>query len=183
MRIAGICGSLRAASYNRALLRAAIDLAPEGVTIEPAEIRDVPPYDGDVEARGVPDVVGRLRERLAAADAVLFVSPEYNFSIPGVLKNAIDWVSRRPDPPLAGKPGAIMGASIGALGTARMQYQLRQTALALNIQMLGRPEVLVGKAQEKFDASGTLTDEATRKAVAAQLVALRDWTLRLRDRP
>ena len=131
--------------------------------------------------RGVlPPAVAAFRDKLATADAVLLVTPEYNYSIPGVLKNAIDWASRPPNMPLADKPLAIMGASPGILGTARAQYHLRQVAVFLDMHVLNKPEVFVTKAKEKFDADGKLTDEMTRTQVANQLVALRDFTLRLR---
>jgi chromate reductase, NAD(P)H dehydrogenase (quinone) len=177
LHVLGIAGSLRAGSYNRALLRAAATLLPEGMMLETAEIGDIPLYDADLEAKGIPEVVKQLKMKMAAADAVLIATPEYNYSIPGVLKNAIDWVSRAPDPPLTGKPAAIMGASMGMMGTVRSQLHLRQVCVFLNVLLMNKPEVLVARAQEKFGADGTLTDEPTREAVRKLLVALRDWTL------
>ena len=182
VRILGISGSLRKASFNTALLRAATELVPDGATLELSqEIGTLPLYDDDVRERGWPTPVESFRAQLARADAVLISSPEYNYSIPGPLKNAIDWASRPPSQPFADKTLAIMGASPGMLGTARMQYHLRQVAVFLNMHLVNRPEVFVAKAPDKFDATGKLTDEGTRKAVADLLLALRDFTLRLRQ--
>jgi chromate reductase len=177
----GISGSLRAGSLNTAALRAAAELVPEGVTLKIADIADIPLYSGDVEAEGLPLAVQALRAQIEAADAVLFCTPEYNYSIPGVLKNAIDWASRPPATPFAGKPIAVMGASPGLLGSARAQYHLRQVFIFMDGRVMNRPEVMIGGAMAKFDASGTLTDEPTRQAIAALLVGLKAWTLRLRD--
>ena len=179
MRVAGISGSLRAGSYNSAALKAAIALAPEGMTIEPAEIGDLPHYNDDVRLAGYPAPVQRFRDQLAAADAILFVTPEYNYSIPGVLKNAIDWASRPPSQPFDNKPVAIMGASGGVLGTARAQYQLRQMLVFLNAFPLNKPEVMIGQAASKFDENGRLTDEPTAGFIRQLLEALRDWRSRL----
>ena len=179
MNVIGISGSLRKGSFNTAALRAAQGLAPEGMTIEVAEIGDLPLYNDDVRAAGFPPPVERLRAQLAAADAVLLVTPEYNYSISGVLKNAIDWASRPPNQPFEGKPVAIMGASPGLFGSARAQYHLRQMLIFLNAMPVNRPEVMIGQAQNKFDADGNLTDEPTREFIRKLLVALRDWTERL----
>lgn len=179
LRVLGISGSLRKGSFNTALLRAAIELAPPGMRIETAELRDIPLYDEDVRAQGLPPSVQRLRERIASADALLVVTPEYNFSVPGVLKNAIDWASRPPQQPFAGKPLAIMGASSGLSGTMRAQYHLRQIAVFLDMLPLNKPEVFVRSGAERF-ADGRLTDEPTRKVVAEQLAALDAWVRRLR---
>ncbi len=182
LRILGICGSLRRASFNRLVLQAAQELAPAGTVVETYErLREIPPYDDDVRIeQGFPPVVAELREAVRLADAVLLVSPEYNYSVPGQLKNAIDWASRAPDQPFADKPVAIMGASPGNIGTARMQHHLRQCLLYLDARMLSRPEVMIGQVAQKFDASGKLTDEATAEQIRAQLAALAAWTLRLR---
>ncbi len=180
LRVLGISGSLRSGSVNTGLLRAAIELAPSGMTIDPIELREIPLYDEDLRAQGLPPAVRVLRDRLAAADAVLIVTPEYNYSVPGVLKNAIDWASRPPSQPFAGKPLAIMGASGGAGGTMRAQYHLRQIAVFLDMHPLNKPEVFVRSAAERFDADGRLVDEATRKVVAEQLVALAAWTRQLK---
>ncbi len=174
--VLGICGSLRAGSYNRAVLRAAIELKPPGMTIETAEIGTIPLYNEDVRAQGFPPPVETLRRRIAAADALLFVTPEYNYSMPGVLKNAIDWASRPPDQPFAGKPVAIMGAGAGMAGTARAQYDLRRSCVFLDMHPLNKPEVLIGQAQTKFDSSGRFTDEAGRGFIRDLLGALESWT-------
>ncbi len=179
MNVIGISGSLRKGSFNSAALRAAQGLAPEGMTIERAEIGDLPLYNDDVRAAGFPPPAERLRAQIAAADAVLLVTPEYNYSISGVLKNAIDWASRPPNQPFEAKPVAIMGASPGLFGSARAQYHLRQMLIFLNAMPLNRPEVMIGQAQNKFDADGNLTDEPTREFIRKLLVALRDWTERL----
>ena len=172
MNVIGISGSLRKGSFNTAALRAAQGLAPEGMTIERAEIGDLPLYNDDVRAAGFPPPVERLRAQLAAADAVLLVTPEYNYSISGVLKNAIDWASRPPSQPFEAKPVAIMGASPGLFGSARAQYHLRQMLIFLNAMPVNRPEVMIGQAQNKFDADGNLTDEPTREFIRKLLVAL-----------
>jgi chromate reductase len=176
----GISGSLRAGSINAALLRAAGSLVPEGVTLRTAGLADIPIYNGDLEAAGLPPPVQALRAQIKDADALLVCTPEYNYSFPGVLKNAIDWASRPPEQPFAGKPIAIMGASPGMLGTARAQYQLRQVFIFLDGKLLNKPEVMVGSAMSKFDGEGMLSDEPTRLIIAAQLAALKAWTLQLR---
>jgi chromate reductase len=180
LRVLGISGSLRKGSFNGATLRAAQELAPAGMTIDSYDISAIPLYNGDVEAAGLPAPVVDLRARIATADALLFVTPEYNFSVPGVLKNAIDWASRPPQPPFSGKPAAVMGAAGGILGTGRSQYHLRQVLNGLNCLLVNRPEVFIGSAASKFDANLTLTDAPARDLIAALLQALQDWTLRLR---
>lgn len=181
VRILGIAGSLRKASYNRALLRAAIALAPEGMTLVNFELDDVPLYNGDVEAQGDPPGVAAMKAAIRAADGVLFVTPEYNHGVPGVMKNAVDWASRPArDAALNGKPVGIIGASPGMTGSARGQSQLRQAFEFTNSICLPQPEILVYRAHEKFDAAGALTDEATRKYLTAYLIALGDWVRRLR---
>lgn len=182
LRILGIAGSLRQGSFNRALLRAAIELAPANVTIETCEIGDIPPYDQDVQSQGYPPPTARFREAIAAADGVLIVTPEYNYSIPGVLKNALDWASRAPAQPCDQKPLAIMGASGGTSGTMRAQYHLRQIAVFLNMFVLNKPEVFVAQAASKFDADLKLIDEPTRKVVADQLAAFAEWIVRVRKK-
>jgi chromate reductase, NAD(P)H dehydrogenase (quinone) len=174
--VLAICGSLRTGSYNRAALRTAIELKPPGMTIETADIGSFPLYNEDVRAQGFPAPVEKLRRQIAAADALLFVTPEYNYSMSGVLKNAIDWASRPPDQPFAGKPVAIMGAGAGMAGTARAQYDLRRCCVFLDMHPLNRPEVLIGQAQNKFDAEGRFTDEVGRGLIRDLLVALEQWT-------
>ncbi len=182
VRVLGIAGSLRQGSYNQALLRAALELAPEGMEIRIFEGLDrIPPYNEDVRARGEPESVVALKEAIRQADALLIATPEYNGSVPGVLKNALDWASRPPDAsPLDGKPVAIMGASTGNFGTLRAQMHLRQICQITNMRPLNRPEVLVARAAEKFDPQGHLTDETARYLLRLLLEALMDWTLRLR---
>jgi chromate reductase len=175
----GISGSLRKGSYNTAALRAALELLPEGMTIEIADISQFPLYNEDVRQAGFPPPVQKLRDRIAAADALLFVTPEYNYSVPGVLKNAIDWVSRPPNQPFDGKPVGIMGATPSLWGTTRAQYHLRQSCVYLNMLPLNKPEVLIAGATNKFDAELRLVDKTTRDLIAQLLLALRDWTRRL----
>jgi chromate reductase len=180
LRVLGFAGSLRAASYNRMLLRAAVELAPEGMTIEIFDIAEIPLFNEDVEAAGTPPAVEAFREAIRTADALLIATPEYNHGVPGVLKNAIDWASRPPrKSPLAGKPTAVFGASPGATGTARAQTQLRASFVFTDTPALPQPEVLVFRAHEKFDADGRLADEASRAFVRRLLEALADWTMRL----
>jgi chromate reductase, NAD(P)H dehydrogenase (quinone) len=178
--VLGISGSLRKGSYNSAALRTAGELLPEGVALDIADIADIPLYNEDLRAAGLPPAVQRLRDQIAAADALLFATPEYNYSISGVLKNAIDWASRPPDHPFNGKPVAIMGAAGSLLGTARAQYHLRQICVFLNMFPVNKPEVFIAQAHTKFDAEGKLTDQIGRDLIAQLLVSLRDWTLRLR---
>src|SRR5688572_8251471 len=152
VRILGVAGSLRRESYNRAALRAAIELVPEGATIETFELDGIPGFNQD-EEQNPPAKVVELKRRIREADGILFVTPEYNYSVPGVLKNAIDWASRPyGDSAWDGKPAAIMGASIGAIGTARAQYHLRQIMVFLNMFAINQPEVMIGNASERFDA-------------------------------
>ena len=179
MRILGISGSLRARSFNTALLHAAQSLAGGDVQIDAATLHGIPLYDGDVEAAGLPDAVQRFRARISAADALLIVTPEYNYSMSGVLKNAIDWASRPPDQPFRGKPVAIAGASAGGFGTARAQYHLRQMCVYLDMLPLNKPEVFVSSAHQKVDAEGRLSDEPSRAAIRALLEALATWARRL----
>ncbi len=181
LRVLGISGSLRKGSFNTALLRAAVELAPPDMKIEPFDLRPIPMYDDDVRVQGYPEPVERFRQAIAAADALLFCTPEYNFSIPGVLKNAIDWASRPPSQPFAGKPIAIMGASGGGSGTMRGQYHLRQVTASLDMHAVNKPEVFIRTAKNVFDDGLKLTDEATRKVVADLLVALAVWARRLKS--
>jgi chromate reductase len=177
--VLAICGSLRQGSYNMAALRTAIELKPPGMTVEIADIAAFPLYNEDVRAQGFPPPVEKLRQQIKAADALLMVTPEYNYSISGVLKNAIDWASRPPDQPFAGKPVAIMGAAAGMAGTARAQYDLRRCCVFLDMHPLNKPEVLIGQAQTKFDAEGRFTDEVGRGLIRDLMAALEKWTRQL----
>ena len=180
--ILGIAGSLRKESFNRSLLRAAQELAPEGARIETFEIDGIPPFNQDEETNPHPRVA-ELKQRIRAADAILFVTPEYNYSIPGVLKNAIDAASRPyGDSAWTGKPVAVMGASVGTLGTARAQYHLRQTFVFLNMYPVNQPEVMVANAQKRFDQEGKLTDDTTKQLVQQLLSELVSWTKRLSNK-
>ncbi|MGE0258426.1 MAG: NADPH-dependent FMN reductase [Alphaproteobacteria bacterium] len=181
--VLGICGSLRRGSYNMAALRAAIALKPANMTVTVADISQIPLYNEDVREQGFPPPVETLRRQIAAADALLFACPEYNYSMTGVLKNAIDWASRPPDQPFAGKPCAIMGASIGMIATARAQYDLRRSCVFLDMHPLNRPEVMIGQAQNRFDADGNLTDEATRGFIRDLMAALASWASRFGNKP
>ena len=171
-----LVGSLRKASYNHAIARALPGLAPEGVTIsELGSIGDVPLYDQDENAKGFPAAVTAMGEAIAKADGIIIVSPEYNYSTPGVLKNAIDWLSRLPNQPFAGKPVALQSASMGVFGGARMQYHLRQTLVFLDAHVLNKPEVMVGAVQNKIDDKGQITDQGTKDFIASQLKAFADF--------
>lgn len=182
VKIFALCGSLRRGSYNRLLVRAAEELAPAGVSFESFDIGRLSLYNEDVREHGFPTPEQELRDRIRVADALLFATPEYNYSVPGVLKNAIDWASRPPDQPFNGKPAAIMGASPSMLGSARAQYHLRQVCVYLNIFLVNQPEVIVAAANSKFDSDGHLADEPTRKLVAQLMQALVNWTERLKGR-
>lgn len=182
IRILGVAGSLRAQSYNRALLAAAREVAPDGVNIDVFDLAPVPLYNGDVEAAGDPEGVAAFKAAIRAADGVLFVTPEYNHGVPGVMKNAVDWASRPPSgAALSGKPVGIIGASPGQTGSARGQSQLRQAFEFTNSFCLPQPEILVFRAHEKFDAEGRLTDEVTRQHLARYVEALTAWIGRFRD--
>jgi len=179
VRILGIAGSLRRQSYNRAALRAAQQLVPAGATLEVAEIDGLPGFNQDDEGNPPPKVV-ELKQRIRAADAILFVTPEYNYSVPGVLKNAIDWCSRPyGDSAWPGKPVAVMGASIGSLGSGRAQYHLRQMFVFLNMFPVNQPEVMIANCADRFDSNGNLTHEPTKEFIRKLLEALVAWTLRL----
>lgn len=180
IHLLGISGSLRKGSYNTAILHASGELLPEHVTLGIADISDFPLYNDDVRENGFPASVVRVGEQVAAADALLFVTPEYNYSVSGVLKNAIDWLSRLPEKPFEGKPVAIMGASTGNYGTARAQYHLRQICVFTNMHPMNKPEVLITRAHEKFDANGTLTDQPTREVIQKTLTTLLEWTQQLK---
>lgn len=174
IQVAGFAGSLRKQSYNRALLHAALELLPEGMELEIVELNDLPLFSEDQE-HPPPEAVRVFCQRIRQADALLIATPEYNYSVSGVLKNAIDWASRPPGHgAMQGKPTAIMGCSPGRFGTVRAQLALRQTLLYLDMPTVRHPEVMVTNAAERFDAEGQLSDERTRKQVTEMLVALKE---------
>ncbi|MFL5309653.1 MAG: NADPH-dependent FMN reductase [Myxococcales bacterium] len=177
--VLGIAGSLRRDSYNRSLLRAARDLVPSGMTIDlDDQLGSIPPFDEDLEGTGSggPDPVRRLRQKVAAADGVLIATPEYNHSFPGVLKNAIDWLSRpAPEEVLAGKPVAVIGASGGSWGTRLAQSGLRQVLYATESIVLPKPALFVRDAGRLFDVAGRLVDQGTRERLEAVLVSFSRW--------
>jgi len=180
-RILGIAGSLRRGSFNRAALREAQRLAPDDTILEAFDLDGIPGFNQD-EERNPPSRVVELKAWVRAADAILFVTPEYNYSVPGVLKNAIDWASRPyGDSAWTGKPVAVMGVSIGALGTARAQYHLRQSFVFLNMYPLNQPEVMIGNAAEKFDADGRLIDDKARELIGRLLRNLVSWARTIRS--
>ncbi|NUN69537.1 MAG: NAD(P)H-dependent oxidoreductase [Bacteroidetes bacterium] len=174
VRFIGISGSLRAGSTNTALLRAVRSLVPEGVEFSIADIGSLPLFNSDLEADGPVPAVQSFKQQLRESDALVIASPEYNYSIPGVLKNALDWASRGKDSPLQNKPVAIMGATPGMMGTVRMQMHLRQVFLFNNMRPVNKPEVFVAQAPSKFDAEGRLTDERTAETIRQQMQALSD---------
>ena len=179
LRVLGICGSLRAQSFNRAALMEAVRLAPPDVALDVCLLGDIPLFNQDNETHP-PDAVLEFKQRVREADAILFVTPEYNHSIPGVLKNAIDWGSRPPAENVwSGKPAAIMGASPGMLGTVRAQEHLRQVLWGLNVFVMPQPEVLIANAAVRFDGDGKLTDEKTRGFVGLLVQALVEWARRM----
>jgi len=177
--ILGFAGSLRKDSYNKALLRVAIELVPKSAKLEIIDLEGIPPFNQDLENR-MPEKVKEFKAKIKVADAILIATPEHNYSIPGVLKNAIDWASRPPgDNSFEGKPVAIMSASPGTLGGARAQYHLRQVLVSLNMHAINRPEVIVASADKKIDEKGKLADEKTRKKIRQLLENLVDWTKKL----
>ena len=179
LKVLGIAGSLRKGSFNRLALRAARQLAPAGMKIDVVELGGFPAFNQD-EEKSPPQIVTDFKQKIRAADAILIASPEYNYSVPGVLKNAIDWASRPyGDSAWKGKPVAVMGASGGTLGTARAQYHLRQMFVFLDMYAVNQPEVMIAAAHEKFDAEGNLKDERTKELIRSLLAALEAWTRRL----
>ncbi len=180
VEILGFVGSLRRGSYNKALMRAAVELSPEDAKIEVFDLEGIPPFNQDLE-NSPPQKVKDFKAKIRSADALLIASPEYNYSIPGVLKNAIDWGSRpRGDNVFEGKPVAIMSASIGRLGGARAQYHLRQSFVFLDMHPLNRPEAMMSFAGDNVDADGNVTNEQTRRLIRELLEALVQWTRRLK---
>ncbi len=179
LHLLGICGSLRQASANRGLLRAAQAVLPDGVTLDIAELADVPLYNSDIE--GKPEPVKRLLAQIEAADGLVLASPEYNYSIAPALKNALDWASREPENRLlSGKTVAIVGAG-GGMGTSRSQYHLRQVCVCLNLHVLNKPEFFASAFGGNFNEAGDLVSDALREQLTAQMAALADWTRKLAD--
>jgi len=180
MNILGISGSLRTGSYNSSLIRAAGDVAPDGVTVTLFEgLSAIPPYNEDEKQQAIPGAVTDLGSAIMAADGVIIATPEYNYGVPGVLKNAIDWLSRETPQPFKNKPMAVMGAAMGVLGTARAQYDLRRYFIFLEGLVLNRPEVFVGAAHQKFDEAGKLTDDAARAILTDYMVAVEAWVRKI----
>ena len=178
--ILGFAGSLRKGSYNKALLRTALEVVPKDATLEIFDLNGIPLFNQDIENQP-PETLKEFKAKIRAADAILIATPEYNYSIPGVLKNAIDCASRPyGDNAFEGKPVALMGASIGMLGTARAQYHLRQSLVFLNMYPLNRPEVMVPFAADKVDANGNVTDAKTREKIKELLESLAAWTMKLK---
>ena len=176
--VVSICGSLRKDSWNRKVMEALPALAPDGMSItEAPPFRDFPPYDADAQnSSGFPNGVIALADAIRKADGVIFVTPEYNFSIPGALKNAIDWVSRLENQPFAGKPVALQSATPGPVGGARMQYDLRRSMVFLDALTLNKPEIFIGNCADRIDAqTGEITDEMTRGFIEKQLAAFADF--------
>ena len=174
-RVVGLCGSLRVGSFNGFALQLARTRLPAGWAMDILPWDDVPPFNADVLSQGLPPSVSRLRQQIAAAEGLVIATPEYNFSLPGMLKNLIDWLSRGEDQPLAAKPVAIISATTGPLGGARVQYDLRKVLLFVNASVLVKPEVFIGQASAKFDAAGQCTDSATAGFVGAQMEAFTRW--------
>ena len=182
LRIFGFAGSLRKASYNRGLLRLAQASAPEGVEIETIELNDIPPFNQDVEEAGDPEPVRKLKERVAAADALLIVTPEYNGAMPGLLKNTLDWLSRVPrNTVLRTKTAAIMGASAGGRGSLPAQAQVRRLLDIFGCPVMEEPVVAIARAGDRFDDRGDLIDDALREEVAAFVAAFVKWTIEVRS--
>ena len=179
IKLLGISGSLRKQSYNSGALNAIESLLPDGMTFIRADLSSLPFYSADIEQRGLPDAVQRFRAEVAAADALIFAVPEYNFSLPGVLKNALEWLSRPPAPPADGKPCAVFGASVSPLGTARGQFHFRHVAVSLNMIMVNVPHVDINSAKAKFDAESRLTDQASLETLRQLVTELNRLTLQL----
>jgi chromate reductase len=179
LKVLGMAGSLRKGSFNRLALRAAQQLAPPEMKIDVFELDGFPAFNQD-EEKSTPQIVAEFKQKIRAADAILIATPEYNYSVPGVLKNAIDWASRPyGDSAWKAKPVAVMGASGGTLGTARAQYHLRQMFVFLDMYAVNQPEVMIAAAHEKFDSEGNLKDERTKELIRKLLGALAEWTTRL----
>ncbi|WP_066959306.1 NADPH-dependent FMN reductase [Microbulbifer sp. Q7] len=178
-KILAISGSLRGSSFNSAALKTAADIAGESAKFTFADLAGIPLYDQDLRDEGVPEAVERLQQQVLEADAILFSTPEYNYSISGVLKNTIDWLSRVDPQPFADKPVAVMSASMSAFGGARAQYDLRRVMIYLNAHFVNKPEVMISFAHKKFDDSGILNDDDTRQHIGKLVAALGEWQQRL----
>ena len=182
IKVLAFAGSLRKGSYNKALIRTAVEVAPPSVAIEVCDLEGIPPFNGDFE-NNPPQKVVEFKQKIAAADALLIATPEYNYSVPGVLKNALDWASRPPaGNPLQGKSVAIMSASTGRFGGARAQYHLRQTFVYLDMHPVNKPEVMLSDAANNVNAEGKVTNEQTRQLIGKLLEALTACTLKVQDR-
>jgi chromate reductase len=178
--VLAISGSLRKNSTNTFALKALQKMAPTDIVIEIANISDVPMYNGDLHELGEPHAVTDLKLKIRQADAIIIATPEYNFSVPAVLKNVLDWMSRPPEPPFNEKPVAILGVSPGPVGTARAQYHLRQVLVFMNTFTLNKPEVFINHSAQKFNSTGELTDDTTQKFLLDQLLALKTLALRVK---
>lgn len=179
IHILGFAGSLRKGSFNKSLLRTAAEIVPRDATLEIFDLEGIPPFNQDLEHQP-PEKVKEFKAKIRAADAILIATPEYNYSIPGVLKNAIDWASRpHGENAFEGKPVALMGASVGMLGTGRAQYHLRQTFVWLNMYPLNKPEILVPFVNEKIGEDGKVTDQKTKEKIRELLEGLIAWTRKL----
>jgi len=181
IKILGFAGSLRKKSYNMALLQNAIDLKPDNMALEIFDLSSIPIYNDDVREIGYPEQVEIFRKKIAESDGLLIATPEYNYSIPGVLKNAIDWASRPPNQPFDGKPIAIMGASGGISGTIRAQMHLRDICVYVNMIPLNKPQLFIQKAKEQFDDAGKFINDASRNQLKKLLEALGNWTLTIKS--
>ena len=181
IKVLAFAGSLRKGSYNKALIRTAVEVARPSVAIEVYDLEGIPPFNGDFE-NNPPQKVVEFKQKISAADALLIATPEYNYSVPGVLKNALDWASRPPaGNPLQGKPVAIMSASTGRFGGVRAQYHLRQTFVYLDMHPVNKPEVMLSDAANNVNAKGKVTNEQTRQLIGKLLEALTACTLKVQD--
>jgi chromate reductase, NAD(P)H dehydrogenase (quinone) len=181
IKLLGISGSLRAQSYNSAALSVVGSVLPQGMEFNVASLAELPFYNADVEQRGFPVAVEGFRKKVADADALIFAVPEYNFSVPGVLKNALEWLSRPPGPPTNGKPCAVFGASVSPLGTARGQFHFRHICVSLNMIPVNAPHVDITNAKTKFDEQGRLIDQASVDLIRQLVGELRNLAIRLCD--
>ncbi len=178
-KVLGLCGSLRQKSYNMIALKTAGELMPAGMKLEITAFADLPIYNFDVQEKGFPATATRLRDEVLAADALLFASPEYNWSVGAPLKNAIDWLSRFQPQPFNNKPAALFSCTTGPVGGSRGQYDLRRILVQLGVHWLVKPEVFIGQSASKF-TDGKLTDETTRKFLTDQMIAFEDWIKRMK---